>query len=58
MMQCCDQLGIDYVNTALENPFIDDNEELYEGFGLIERIRHLEQHKAAISPQQLLFVLA
>ena len=49
MMQCCDQLGIDYVNTALENPFIDDNEELYEGFGLLERIRHFEKHKAAIS---------
>ncbi|MGE7092278.1 saccharopine dehydrogenase NADP-binding domain-containing protein [Lysinibacillus sp. NPDC048646] len=49
MMQCCNQLGINYVNTALENPFIDENEELYEGFGLIERIRHLEKHKAGIS---------
>ncbi|QDQ00237.1 S-adenosylmethionine decarboxylase related protein [Lysinibacillus fusiformis] len=49
MMQCCNQLGIHYVNTALENPFIDENEELYEGFGLIERIRHLEKHKEGIS---------
>lgn len=49
MMQCCDQLGIDYVNTALENPYIDENEELFEGFGLLERLRHLEKHKDSIS---------
>ncbi|MFJ7737531.1 saccharopine dehydrogenase NADP-binding domain-containing protein [Lysinibacillus sp. NPDC097287] len=49
MMQCCDQLGVDYVNTALENPYIDENEELFEGFGLIERLRHLEKHKDSIS---------
>lgn len=45
MIQCCDLLGVSYVNTALENTMIDDNEELYEGFGLIERVRHLEKHK-------------
>ncbi|WP_318617131.1 saccharopine dehydrogenase NADP-binding domain-containing protein [Sporosarcina sp. YIM B06819] len=45
MLQCCDQLGINYVNTALENTMVDENEELYEGFGLIERLRHLEKHK-------------
>jgi homospermidine synthase len=45
MMQCCDQVGIGYVNTALENTMIDENEEQYEGFGLIERFRHLEKHK-------------
>ena len=45
MLQCCDQLGVNYVNTALENTMVDDNEELYEGFGLIERLRHLEKHK-------------
>lgn len=45
MMKCCDQLGIRYVNTALENTMIDENEELYEGFGLIERFMHLEQYK-------------
>ena len=49
VMKCCNNLGINYVNTALENPFIDENEELYEGFGLIERIRHLEKHKEEIS---------
>lgn len=45
MLECCDQLGVNYVNTALENTMIDDNEDLYEGFGLIERLRHLEKHK-------------
>jgi homospermidine synthase len=45
MMKCCNQLGISYVNTALENTMIDENEELYEGFGLIERFRHLEKYK-------------
>lgn len=45
MMQCCDQLGVSYVNTALENTMIDENEELYEGFGLIERFRQLEKVK-------------
>ncbi|MER2089994.1 MAG: S-adenosylmethionine decarboxylase related protein [Sporosarcina sp.] len=45
MLQCCDQLGVNYVNTALENTEVDDNEELYEGFGLLERLRHLEKHK-------------
>jgi len=48
MLQCCDQLGVNYVNTALENTEVDDNEELYEGFGLIERLRHLEKHKDKI----------
>lgn len=45
MMTCCDEVGISYVNTALENTMIDENEELYEGFGLIERFRHLEKYK-------------
>lgn len=49
MIQCCDQLGVSYVNTALENTMIDENEELYEGFGLIERIRQLEKHKNSFS---------
>ena len=45
MLQCCNQLGVNYVNTALENTEVDDNEDLYEGFGLLERLRHLEKHK-------------
>jgi homospermidine synthase len=45
MLQCCDALGIKYVNSALENTFIDDNEEQFAGFPLIERIRYFEKHK-------------
>ncbi|RUL52218.1 S-adenosylmethionine decarboxylase related protein [Lysinibacillus antri] len=48
MMKCCDQLGIRYVNTALENPYIDENEDQFAGFGLIERIYHLEKVKNEI----------
>ncbi|MEH7014236.1 S-adenosylmethionine decarboxylase related protein [Neobacillus niacini] len=44
MLQCCDQLGIKYVNSALENTFIDDHEEQFAGFPLIERIRYFEKH--------------
>jgi len=49
MIQCCDQLGVSYVNTALENTMIDENEDLYAGFGLIERLRLLEKKKDQIS---------
>jgi homospermidine synthase len=45
MLHCCDQLGIRYVNSALENSFIDDNEKQFAGFPLIERIRYFEKHK-------------
>lgn len=45
MLECCDLLGIKYVNTALENTMVDENEDLYEGFGLIERMRILEKKK-------------
>nr|WP_263326749.1 saccharopine dehydrogenase NADP-binding domain-containing protein [Neobacillus sp. Marseille-Q6967] len=45
MLQCCNQLGIKYVNSALENTYIDDHEEQFAGFPLIERIYHFEKHK-------------
>jgi homospermidine synthase len=45
MLQCCDQLGIKYVNSALENTYIDDNEDQFAGFPLIERIRYFEKYK-------------
>lgn len=45
MLDSCNQLNIPYINTALENTMIDENEELYEGFGLIERIRLVEEKK-------------
>jgi hypothetical protein len=37
------------VNIALENTMIDENEELYEGFPLIERIRYFEKFKDEFS---------
>jgi homospermidine synthase len=49
MLECCDQLGIKYVNSALENTFIDDHEEQFVGFPLIERIRYFEEHKDKFS---------
>ncbi len=45
MLKCCDLLGVKYINTALENTMIDENEELYEGFQLLERMRYLEKFK-------------
>lgn len=45
MLQCCNKLNIKYVNSALENTFIDENETLYAGFSLIERIDYFEQFK-------------
>lgn len=45
MLDCCNQLGVSYVNSALENTFIDDHEELFKGFPLIERIRFFEKYK-------------
>ncbi|MFB5283337.1 S-adenosylmethionine decarboxylase related protein [Peribacillus sp. Hz7] len=45
MLACCNQLGVKYVNSALECAMVDENEELYEGFPLIERIRYFEAYK-------------
>ncbi|GGI11671.1 saccharopine dehydrogenase NADP-binding domain-containing protein [Gottfriedia solisilvae] len=45
MLHCCNELGVYYVNSALENTMIDENEELFEGFPLIERIRIFERNK-------------
>lgn len=44
MLRVCDELNINYINTAFENTMIDEN-ELYEGFGLIERYYIFEKHK-------------
>lgn len=49
MLDCCNELGIKYVNSALENTMIDDHEEEYEGFPLIERIRYFEKYKNQFS---------
>jgi homospermidine synthase len=49
MLRCCNKLGVYYVNTALENTMVDENEELYEGFPLIERLRFFEKSKGEFS---------
>lgn len=45
MLKCCDRLGVKYINSALEHVRTDENEEKYEGFSLIEAIRHFEKYK-------------
>ncbi|NIK69049.1 saccharopine dehydrogenase NADP-binding domain-containing protein [Paenibacillus sp. BK033] len=44
MLQCCDELGVMYINTALENAMVDEKEEL-EGFTLLERYRIFEENR-------------
>lgn len=44
MLQCCDELGVMYINTALENTMVDEKEEL-EGFTLLERYRIFEENR-------------
>lgn len=35
-LRSCDELGVNYINTAFENTMIDETES-FDGFGLIER---------------------
>lgn len=42
MMNCCNELGILYVNSALENTKVDEDEDLY-GFPLTERYIRFEE---------------
>ncbi|WP_307339469.1 saccharopine dehydrogenase C-terminal domain-containing protein [Caldalkalibacillus uzonensis] len=44
MLQCCHELGIQYINTALENTMVDETEEL-EGFACLERFRIFEKNR-------------
>lgn len=44
VLECCNQLQISYVNTALENTEVDENEDL-EGFTLLERWRIFEENR-------------
>ena len=44
MLQCCDEMGICYINTALESTMVDENEELEE-FTLLERYRIFQQNR-------------
>ena len=45
MLDCCNQLGIHYVNSALENIYIHDHANDYQGFPLIERLHFFEKYK-------------
>jgi homospermidine synthase len=44
MLSCCNELGIGYVNSALENTLVDEDESLY-GFPLTERYLRFEEKK-------------
>lgn len=37
ILDCCNKLGVHYINTALENTMIDEHEEEYEGFPLYRK---------------------
>ncbi|WP_088070762.1 saccharopine dehydrogenase family protein [Gottfriedia luciferensis] len=45
MMRCCNELGIKYVNTALESEVVDEDESINSGFILKERLRIFEENK-------------
>lgn len=45
MLSCCNELGIYYINSALENTSVDENEDL-EGFTLSERYILFEEAKS------------
>lgn len=43
-LRICDELGVNYINTAFENTMIDETES-FDGFGLIERYYIFEKNK-------------
>ncbi|MET3197015.1 S-adenosylmethionine decarboxylase related protein [Bacillus sp. OAE603] len=45
MLRCCNELGIKYVNTALESEIVDEDESIKNGFPLKERLRIFEENK-------------
>ncbi len=45
MLRCCNELGIKYVNTALESEIVDGDESIKNGFPLKERLRIFEENK-------------
>jgi len=45
MLECCNELGIRYVNTALENTEVDEDPTLY-GFPLTERFERFESRRS------------
>jgi homospermidine synthase len=48
MHSCCDRLGVSYMNTALTDTLVDQDEHAY-GFPPIERYLRLEAHKASFT---------
>lgn len=44
MLECCHTLNVAYINTALENRKVDEDESL-EGFTLLERYRIFQSHR-------------
>ncbi|PGM56963.1 S-adenosylmethionine decarboxylase related protein [Bacillus sp. AFS053548] len=45
ILRCCNELGVKYIDTALENTFIDENETLFSGFQLMERFSIFDEMK-------------
>lgn len=48
MLECCNELGIGYINSALENSAVDANDSLY-GFTLMERYHDFEKKRGEYS---------
>lgn len=48
MLQCCNKLGVHYINSALENTAVDLDESLY-GFPLTERYYRFEDIKETLT---------
>ncbi len=49
MLKCCNDLGVQYVNAAIESTFVDEHENQFQGFALLEKIKLLEQYKNSCS---------
>lgn len=44
MLRCCQDIGVHYINTALESPAVDENESL-AGYTLLERYRIFQEER-------------
>lgn len=49
ILECCDELGIRYTNTALENIMVDENDVEYAGFTVLERWNIFEEQRNRFS---------
>lgn len=48
MLECCNNLGVYYINSALENTEVDEDEDLY-GFPLTERYYRFDDKKESFT---------